>query len=53
MLIGTHRMRMKIRHLKPEYPLVGFLDWFFDTVLTVAAFLIVFAGVFYLLTNVM
>jgi len=52
MLIGTHRMRIKIRFLKPEYPIVGFLEWLFDTALAATVFLLVFAGIFYLLNGV-
>jgi len=50
MLLGTHKMRMKLRHLKPEYPVVGILDWFFDTALVLLIFCLVFATVFYLLS---
>jgi len=51
MVIGTHRMRMKIRFLKPEYPVVGILEWLFDTAVMIFIFVLVFAGVYYLLDN--
>ena len=49
MLIGTHRWRIKIRHLKPEYPFIGVLEWVFDAVVMAAVFLLVFGSVYFFL----
>jgi hypothetical protein len=51
MLIGTYRMRMKVRHLKPKYPILGMVEWVVDFFIYVVAFLGVFGLVYYLLTT--
>lgn len=49
MLIGTHRMRMKVRHMKPKYPMLGIVEWIFDFVVSASVFLMVFGIVYFLL----